>query len=78
VDSFLVLLADLFERSGHPDVKAVTVLDGAVKVDHADGSATFAKVAHTAPATNRVPDRPSWPGSPSAAVTPAPTDRRAR
>lgn len=78
VAKFQALLADLLQESGHPDVVGVTVMETpAVKLNHADGSATYAKVSHTGPASAPAPKQPSWPGYPTAApTTPAPNGRR--
>lgn len=58
------LVADLLKRAAHPDVTGVAVLDTpTVRIDLADGSTNYVKVAHVQPPGGRGhPDVPSWPG----------------
>lgn len=58
----LAFIADLLRAAGHPDVTAVTVLNGrTIHAAQADGSDNYLKAAHVTTAGGRVPERPTWP-----------------
>lgn len=58
----LAFIADRLAAVAHPDITAVTVVNGrTIHLAQSDGSDNYLKAAHVTTAGGRVPERPTWP-----------------